>query len=141
MRSDPTSTEAVLELSKSRTYDCALDILGAYKLTNNFHVNLEIVLKDLNALDDLTFDIEPKPALGFHSDRRRVVFRRNRNIGANRFGAALQSINERIGSAANERSRRTGLLDTSLRLLGDTYNALMKLRPGRSRIHTGRWAH
>jgi hypothetical protein len=40
-----SSPPCALHLSKSRAYDAALEILGTYKLTGNFHVNLEIVLK------------------------------------------------------------------------------------------------
>ena len=49
-----------LDLSASRAYDSALEILGAYKLTGNFHLNLEIVLKDIDAFDRVTFEIEPR---------------------------------------------------------------------------------
>jgi hypothetical protein len=48
-----------LELSELRTYDAALETLGAYKLTGNFPTELEIVLKDLRVLDKVTFDIKP----------------------------------------------------------------------------------
>jgi hypothetical protein len=51
--------ERTLNLSASRAYDCAIEILGAYKLTGNFHVNPEIVLKDIDALDKVTFEVEP----------------------------------------------------------------------------------
>src|SRR2546430_3072835 len=49
-----------IDLSASRAYDSALEILGAYKLTGNFHLNLEIVLKDIDAFDRVTFEIEPR---------------------------------------------------------------------------------
>src|SRR5262245_12759832 len=39
--------ERRVHLSESRAYDGALDILGAHKLTSNFHLNLELVLKNL----------------------------------------------------------------------------------------------
>src|ERR1700689_2026146 len=60
-----------LDLSELRTYDAALETLGAYKLTGNFPTELEIVLKDLRVLDKVTFDIKPKSAL---SDCRHVEF-------------------------------------------------------------------
>ena len=94
--------EQALDLSELRAYDCALDILGAYKLTDNFHVNFEIVLKDIGVAADVTFEIEPKSRLGFHSDCRRVVFRRNANVGADRFTAIMRSIKERIGFDARQ---------------------------------------
>ena len=64
-----------LELSELRTYDAALETLGAYKLTGNFPTELEIVLKDLRVLDEVTFDIKPKSPL---SDCRHVEFRPDR---------------------------------------------------------------
>jgi hypothetical protein len=67
IRSSPLSF--ALDLSKSRAFDAALEILGAYKLTGNFHVNLEIVLKSLDALDKVTFDVEPTAALPSRADR------------------------------------------------------------------------
>jgi hypothetical protein len=39
--------------------------LRAYKLTGIFHVNLEIVPKDLAAFDKVTYEIEPESQLLF----------------------------------------------------------------------------
>ena len=89
--------EDTLDLSKSRAYDCALDILGVYKLTGNFHVNLEIVLEDLGAFDKVTFEIVPNSHLPYHPDCRRVVFRPNENVHMDRFRAIMRSISDRIG--------------------------------------------
>ena len=70
----------MLALSESRAYDSALEIREAYKLTGNFHVNLEIVLEHLAAFDDVTFEIEPKPWLTGCPDCRHVEFRPNENV-------------------------------------------------------------
>jgi hypothetical protein len=86
--------EQALDVSQSRTYDCALDILRAYKLSGNFPINLQIVIKDLGDLADIAFVIEPKR---FYSDRRRVVFRPRDNVDADTFGAMMCSIRDRIG--------------------------------------------
>ena len=95
-------TEKSLHLSQSRAYDCALDILGAYKLTDNFPVNLDIVLRDLGAAAEVAFAVEPRSSLGFHSDCRRVVFRRNANVSEARFAAIMRSIDERLGFKARQ---------------------------------------
>jgi hypothetical protein len=94
------ATEQSLDLSQSRAYDSALDILGAYKLTDNFPVNLDIVLRDLGAAAEVAFAVEPRSTVGFHSDCRRVVFRRNANVSEARFIAIMRSINDRIGFKA-----------------------------------------
>ena len=60
---DSRNLSQTLELSEARTYDAALDTLGAYKLTGNFPTELEIVLKDLRVLDKVTFEIKPKSPL------------------------------------------------------------------------------
>jgi hypothetical protein len=86
-----------LDLSESRAYDSALDIIGAYKLTGNFHADLQIVLKDLGVLDKLTYEIEPKAPL---SDCRHVVFRPNDNVHIDRFSEIIRSIKSRIGYGA-----------------------------------------
>ena len=69
---DSGNLSQTLELSELRTYDAALETLGAYKLTGHFPTELEIVLKDLRVLDKITFDIKPKSPL---SDCRHVEFR------------------------------------------------------------------
>jgi hypothetical protein len=103
-RSEPpparSASSCALDLSKSRTYDAALDILGAYKLTGNFHTNLEIVLKNIGAFDQVTFEPEPNAKLLHHPDCRRVVFRSNPEVRADRFSEIIRSLQARIGSDA-----------------------------------------
>ena len=94
---DSRNLSQTLELSEARTYDAALDTLGAYKLTGNFPIDLQIVLKDLGVLDKITYEIEPKSPL---SDRRNVIFRPNDNVHMDRFSEITRSIKNRIGFAA-----------------------------------------
>ena len=89
--------ERTLDLSASRAYDSALEILGAYKLTGNFHTNLEIVLKEIDAFGKVTFEVEPMSQLPYSTDCRRVVFRPNDNIHMSQFSAITRSIRRRIG--------------------------------------------
>ena len=91
------SPSCTLDLSKSRAYDAALDVLGAYKLTGNFHINLEIVLKSLGAFDKVTFEVEPTAKLPYHPDCRHVVFRPYANVPMDRFNEIIRSIEERMG--------------------------------------------
>jgi hypothetical protein len=91
------SPSCALDLSKSRANDAALDILGAYKLTGNFHVNLEIVLKDIGVFDKVTYQIESPPKLSYLRDRRHVVFTPNENVPDDMFGDIMGSIKARIG--------------------------------------------
>ena len=84
----------ILEISASRTYDCALEILGAYKLTGNFQLDLEIVLKSLGVLGQVTFEVKPK---SIFSDCRRVEFLAGANIDADRFRDILSRIERLIG--------------------------------------------
>ena len=84
-----------LELSELRTYDAALETLGAYKLTGNFPTELEIVLKDLRVLDKVTFDIKPKSAL---SDCRHVEFRPTEKVHRDRFVEIMLTVRKRIGA-------------------------------------------
>ena len=91
--------EQALDVSESRAYDCALDILRAYKLSGNFPINLEIVLKDLGALADIAFEIEPRR---FYSDCRRVLFWPRDNVDADTFSAIMRSIRDRIGFEAQQ---------------------------------------
>ena len=86
-----------LELSESRTYDSALAILGAYKLTGNFPTELEIVLHHLGVFDKVTYEIEPKAPL---SDLRHVTFRPDDNVHADRFREIVHLVNGRIGCDA-----------------------------------------
>jgi hypothetical protein len=86
-----------LDLSKSRTHEAVLDILRAYKLTGNFHVNLEIVLKDIGVFDKVTYQIERNPTLSYSPDCRHVVFEPNENVLNDMFGEIIKSIKARIG--------------------------------------------
>jgi hypothetical protein len=87
-----------LDLSKSRTHEAVLDILRAYKLTGNFHVNLEIVLKDIGVFDKVTYQIERNSKLAYSSpDCRHVVFRPTGNVPDEMFGDIIKSIKARIG--------------------------------------------
>ena len=92
---DPRNIGQTLELSESRTYDAALETLGAYKLTGNFPVDLKIVLKDLRVLDKVTFEIKPKTLL---SDTRHVQFRPTDKVHLDRFAEIMRSVTNRIGS-------------------------------------------
>jgi hypothetical protein len=85
-----------LDLSRSRTHYAALDILRAYKLSGNFHANLETVLKDIGVFDKVTYQIDPSPTLSW-PDRRHVVFRANENMPRDMFENIIRSIAVRIG--------------------------------------------
>jgi len=89
--------ERTLDLSASRAYDSALELLGAHKLTGNFHVNLEIVLKDIDALDKVTFEVEPRSQLFHSTDCRHVLFRPSQNVQMSQFSDIMRSIRRRIG--------------------------------------------
>jgi hypothetical protein len=86
--------EDALDLSESRAYHCALDILGDDKLNGDFHADLQIVLRDLGVFDKITYEIETKTPL---SDCRHVVFRPKDNVHADRFREITRSIKGRIG--------------------------------------------
>ena len=88
-----------LELSELRTYDAALETLGAYKLTGNFPTELEIVLKDLRVLDEVTFEIKPKSPL---SDCRHVEFRPTDKVHRDRFVEIMRTIEKRIGADSTQ---------------------------------------
>ena len=92
-----SSRSCVLDLSKSRANDAVLEILGAYKLTGNFHLNLEIILKNIGVFDKVTYRIEPNPKRSFSTDRRYVVFEPNENVSSDLFGEIIDSIKARIG--------------------------------------------
>jgi hypothetical protein len=85
-----------LDLSESRAYDAALDITGAYKLTGNFTLDLELVLKDLDVLDKMAFEIKPKAPL---SDHRPVEFRPLAPLDERSFRAITRIVERRIGAA------------------------------------------
>jgi hypothetical protein len=93
----PRRMSCALDLSKSRATDAALDILRAYKLTGNFHVNLEIVLKHLGALGEVTFEFAPTSARLHNPDCRHVVFRPDKNIGMERFDEIMRAVRGLIG--------------------------------------------
>ena len=96
---DSRNISQTLELSESRTYDAALETLGAYKLTGNFPTELEIVLKDLRVLDKVTFDIKPKSPL---SDCRHVEFRPTDKVHRDRFTEIMRSVKKRIGADSTQ---------------------------------------
>ncbi len=96
-RPDARNISQTLELSESRTYDAALETLGAYKLTGNFPTELEIVLKDLRVLDKVTFDIKPKSLL---SDCRHVEFLPTDKVHRDRFIDIMRTVRKRIGAGS-----------------------------------------
>lgn len=96
---DSRSISQTLELSEMRTYDAALDTLGAYKLTGHFPTELEIVLKDLRVLDKVTFDIKPKSPL---SDCRHVEFRPTDKVHGDRFIEIMRTVKKRIGAYSTQ---------------------------------------
>jgi len=84
----------MIEVSESRAYDCALEILDGYKLTGNFAVDLEIVLRNLGVRDKVTFEIGPKSLL---SDCRHVEFRANSDVPRDAFDEIIHSVRKQIG--------------------------------------------
>ena len=92
-----SSLSCALDLSRSRANDAVLDILRAYKLTGNFHVNLAIVLKDIGVFDKVTYQIKGNPKLSYYRDCRHVVFKPNENVPNDMFGEIIKSIKARIG--------------------------------------------
>jgi hypothetical protein len=96
---DCRNISQALELSEARTYDAALETLGAYKLTGNFPTELEIVLKDLRVFDKVTFDIKPKSQL---SDCRHVEFRPTDKVHRDRFAEIMRTIEKRIGADSTQ---------------------------------------
>jgi hypothetical protein len=96
---DSGSLSQTLELSELRTYDAALETLGAYKLTGHFPTELEIVLKDLRVLDKVTFDIKPRSPL---SDCRHVEFRPTDKVHGDRFIEIIRTVKKRIGAYSTQ---------------------------------------
>jgi hypothetical protein len=86
-----------IDLSKSRTNDAALKILHAYKLTGNFHINLEIILKHLGVFDEIAFEVAPISKLPYHPDCRHVTFRASKNVGMDRFTEIIRCLDAWIG--------------------------------------------
>jgi hypothetical protein len=93
----PSSLSRALDLSAWRAHDAALDILGAYKLTGNFHVNLEIVLKELGVFDQVAYAIERETPLPFRPDCRHVTFRPNAGVRMDTFSDIMRQVTDRIG--------------------------------------------
>jgi hypothetical protein len=96
---DARNISQTLELSELRTYDAALETLGAYKLTGHFPTELEIVLKDLRVLDKVTFDVKPKSPL---SDCRHVEFRPTDKVHRDRFVEIMRTISKRLGADSTQ---------------------------------------
>ncbi len=96
---DSRNISQTLELSELRTYDAALETLGAYRLTGHFPTELEIVLKDLRVLDKVTFDIKPKSPL---SDCRHVEFRPTNKVHQDRFIEIMRTVKKRIGACSTQ---------------------------------------
>jgi hypothetical protein len=86
-----------LNLSRSRTHDAVLDILKAHKLSGNFHLNLEAVLKDMGFLDKVTYHVERNVALVWSRDCRRVVFSGNKNLPNAMFEDIMSRLTARLG--------------------------------------------
>jgi hypothetical protein len=86
-----------LDLSRSRTHDAVLDILKAYKLTGNFQLNLEAVLKDMGVFDKVTYQVEPVSRQACLPDCRHVVFTLNEHVPGDAFAEIIRSIKARIG--------------------------------------------
>ena len=99
LAADSRNISQTLELSEMRTYDAALETLGAYKLTGHFPTELEIVLKDLRVLDKVTFDIKPKSPL---SDCRHVEFRPTDRVHGDRFIEVMRTVQKRIGAYSTQ---------------------------------------
>src|ERR1700745_903589 len=91
---DDRNAGRILELSEARTYDCALETLGAYKLTGNFPTELEIVLSDRRVLDQVTFEIKPKAHL---SDCRQVECPPQANIRQDSFDDIMRQVKDDLG--------------------------------------------
>jgi hypothetical protein len=128
-RQTGTPPSCALDLSRSRTHDAVLDILKAYKLSGNFHANLEAVLKDMGIVDKVTYQIEPNPALAY-PDCRHVVFRLNENVPHDRFDDIIRSIEARIGFDAPWWGR-----------LFSRFNTLATAPNGASRVQMRRAGH
>ena len=90
------SRTCTLALSRSRTHDAVLNILKAYKLSGNFHNNLEAVLNDMGVSEMVSYQVEPNLTLTF-PDCRNVVFTRSENLRREKFDEIITSIKDRIG--------------------------------------------
>ncbi len=101
-RSGPAAPQAsspscALDLSRSRTHDAVLDILKAYKLTGNFQLNLEAVLKDMGVFDKVTYQVEPVRHQAYLPDCRHVVFTAHEDVPGDAFAEIITSMKVRIG--------------------------------------------
>jgi hypothetical protein len=85
-----------LNLSRTRTHDAVLDILNVYKLSGNFHSNLDAVLNDMGYCDIVTYRVEPGPAFAFQ-DCRHVVLTLNDGVPAALLGEVAGAMKARIG--------------------------------------------
>ena len=92
-RASDTTVRATIDLSESGTYDCAVEILGAYRLTGNFCRALQIVLDDLGVLHQVEYEIARKSL----TDCRHVEFRAGSDVGAGRFNEIINAIKGRVG--------------------------------------------
>jgi hypothetical protein len=146
LRSSETVAQT-LDLSAAQAYDCALSILGAYKLTGNFHTNLELVLRDIGAFDKVTFEIKTGDRLLCLTDCRRVLFRSRENVHIGQFRDIICSIKNRLefrgdsGPVEQNPSPATAHPSLSRFARGcrqHLYTALMKSVPFLSRVPTGR---
>lgn len=90
------SRTCTLALSRSRTHDAVLNILKAYKLSGNFHGNLEAILNDMGVSEMVACQVEPNPTLAF-PDCRHVGFTRSENVSCEKFDEIITSIKTRIG--------------------------------------------
>jgi hypothetical protein len=90
------SRTCTLALSRSRTHDAVLNVLKAYKLSGNFHNNLEAVLNDMGVSEMVAYQVEPHPTLAF-PDCRRVAFTRSEDVRREKFDEIITSIKTRIG--------------------------------------------
>jgi hypothetical protein len=90
------SRSHALDLSRLRAYDAVLDILQVYKLSGNFHGNLDTVPRDMGVFDTVTYRVEPNHVLDF-SDCRHVVFTGDEHLPDAVFDGIMASIKTRIG--------------------------------------------
>jgi hypothetical protein len=131
--------EQALDISESRAYECALEIIGAYRLSGNFPVNLQIVLESCGALGAIQFTIMPKR---FCSDSRRVVFYARDNVYPDRFSAIIGSIRSRIGFDAQQLSSVTQgctpIVQRTLCLLYETAACISRTLMPTREVHRGR---
>ena len=66
-------------------------------MTGNFHINLEIVLKELGVFGKVAYTIEPETPLPFRPDCRHVAFRPDPSVDTDTFSYIMRAITDRIG--------------------------------------------